>query len=109
MSEFQIIALISGLVAVIIILAVYAGIIKKRGTQLNHDENNAEAAALSGLSANNLQGTAGGLNSDVIAAIASAVYYLYGSEKIKIKSIKPAASVRSVWGSAGVSELNQRF
>ncbi|MDO4748606.1 MAG: OadG family transporter subunit [Eubacteriales bacterium] len=51
---------------------------------------------------------ANGVSSEVLAAIAAAVDFIYGPNKVRIKNIKKS-NKRSVWGSAGVVSNTRPF
>ena len=110
----SVIVLLTGLVVVFAALIVLTFIIKGYGAAvtavLNGKKKNvAEKAAAKPAPAPSAPAVSDGIPGEVIAAIAAAVDYTFGSGTHVVRSVRRVPQNRSAWGSAGLVENTRPF
>ncbi len=111
--------LITGFVVVFAVLLLLICIIKiystivynfqnkpKKAKKNNDDDDTPKGTGAGGGSAS--AKASGGVSPEVLACIAAAVEFMYGTGNVRIKNIKKAP-VRSAWGNAGVLANTRPF
>lgn len=100
------------LLLLILVIKIYGTIVyniqnksKERKKQSNNTDNTQTQASVVPSAPMNVNGISG----EVVAAIAAAVDYVYGSKKAVIKSIKKSENKRSAWHNAGVMRNTRPF
>lgn len=119
--------LITGFVVVFAVLLLLIGLIKLYGTIVSkalESAENKKKQQLAALKTENtsssepeINETAGnvsqldenGLNDELIAVIAAAVYAVYGENTVRVKSIKRVPQSRPVWSTAGILDNTRPF